>query len=249
MNKDDSVERNVAIKIGSFIDEFQTYDFKNTDQTGTELIFTAACAIKELQDILLNKIDEATELQTVLDEAFEYIKKSSSEQNDTIRELRNKVLGNMDAFQDERLHHLKVLGESYQERNTIIAHTNDLMTSLHVQKDIIEKVLTDKWIEAENPRRKGTDATKQKAILWQEKINDFVADYAKIYPYDFVGDECLKERELKSYVDTKLLQVRDDSLRTKTGKFEGKFRPPVVSKVKIDAAIKSYNKKKASLWE
>lgn len=102
--------------------------------------------------------------------------------------------------------------------------------------------------KAKAPRKKGTDATKQKGISWQDKINNFVVEYGNKYPYQFAGDKCLKERELKAYVDTNLLKVRDENLRNKTGKFEGTFKPPEVSKKKLKEAIEAYVKKKASLF-
>jgi hypothetical protein len=259
MNKDNSLER-VVIKVDSFLDELEKYDFSNTDQTGAMLIYTGASGISDLQTILKNTFDKNIELQNILDKIIKIDQERVSTGSETIRKLRNQVLDNMeihhkervkylDGFYKEKEYDLKRLEKIMLKHNTVLSEAHNQITSLHVQKDIIEKVLTDKWIEADNPRRAGTDATKQRAISWQEKINNFVVEYANTYPYNFVGDECSNERELKNYVDTKLLTVRDENLRTKTGKSQGKFKPPVVSKIKLEKAIDAHFKKKASLLE
>tara|TARA_R110000744_G_C19360822_1_gene561419 strand:- start:1665 stop:2285 length:621 start_codon:yes stop_codon:yes gene_type:complete len=90
-------------------------------------------------------------------------------------------------------------------------------------------------------RDSGTKATQNKAELWQDYINRFVAEYIELHPYYFDREECSRFRELKNFVENKILNFSpDEKLRNTSGKNKGTFTPPDPNKKKLSEAIKHF---------
>ena len=81
----------------------------------------------------------------------------------------------------------------------------------------------------------GTEKTKLKALLWQDKINQFVQDYVNKNPYSFSNGECKTFQELEYFVYTNLKNVTDPGLKNSSPPH--KFSPPQTIKPKIKAAL------------
>ena len=142
----------------------------------------------------------------------------------------------IDAIQDASNLIVNLRTETHNKNTLITGLDKTFGESLEFMKEQDSRIKISK-----KPRDDGTKATQKKAELWQGCIDKFVAEYIELYPYYFVGEECSRLRELKNFVENKILNFSpDEKLRNTSGKNKGNFTPPEPNKKKLSKAIEHF---------
>jgi hypothetical protein len=189
---------------------------KNKDRGIAHIALDAVLFSNEVIDGLMEEISfknmELNGYDKVVEKAFDNIIEKS-ELNDNLKEQRDKL----DIERGEQKNMLN-LRDAILKQSVVVIKEKDAQ-------------ITD----ATAPRKGGTEATKRKAILWQEKINDFVKVYKDEYPHHFSGEKCTVLYELEYFVKKKLARVADPALKNK--KAPHRIKPPVHISKKINDAL------------
>jgi hypothetical protein len=189
---------------------------KNKDRGIAHIALDAVLFSNEVIDGLMEEISfknmELNRSSKTVEKAFDKIIEKS-ELNDNLKEQRDKL----DIERGEQKNMLNFRYAMLKQSVVVIKEKDSQIT------------------EATAPRKGGTEATKRKAILWQEKINDFVKVYKDEYPHHFSGEKCTVLYELEYFVKKKLAKVTDPALKNK--KAPHRIKPPIHISKKINDAL------------